>query len=51
MFKLINAIVKGIRNDPVKKCPVYLQEGCAHVDGPLCDFPNCSMVLSYRKPK
>ena len=34
-------------NDPVKKCELYLAEGCSHVDGPLCDFPKCSMRNAY----
>lgn len=34
-------------SDPVKKCPVYLNEGCSHVDGIICPFPNCSLVNEY----
>ena len=34
-------------NDPVRKCPVYLNEGCSHVDGPACPFPNCPVVSEY----
>jgi hypothetical protein len=26
----------------------YTKQGCAHVDGPLCDFPKCSMRRDYR---
>ena len=36
-------------NDPVKYCEVYKKEGCSHVDGYLCDFPKCSMLLEYRE--
>lgn len=34
-------------NDPIKHCPVYKDHGCAHVDGYLCDYPNCSIVKRY----
>lgn len=34
-------------NDPIKHCPVYKDHGCAHVDGYLCDYPNCSMMSDY----
>jgi hypothetical protein len=40
--------------DPVKRCPVYLDKehgSCSHVDGPLCDWPDCSMVEKYGKVK
>lgn len=40
--------------DPVKECPVYLDKengSCAHVDGFLCDFPDCSMIKDYRAQK
>lgn len=37
------------KNDPVKKCELYKQKGCSHVDGPLCDFPECSMNKSFIK--
>ena len=38
-------------NDPVKHCDLYRDKvagSCAHVDGPLCDFPGCSMLRDYR---
>ena len=34
-------------SDPVKKCPVYLNEGCSHVDGPACFFPDCKCMDTY----
>jgi len=34
-------------NDPVRKCSLYRNEGCAHVDGLLCDYPECSMLKEY----
>jgi hypothetical protein len=37
------------KNDPVKKCELYKNEGCSHVDGMLCDFPNCSMNNNFIK--
>lgn len=33
--------------DPVKNCALFIEKGCAHVDGMLCDFPNCSMNEEY----
>jgi hypothetical protein len=33
--------------DPVRHCDLYKDEGCAHVDGFLCDFETCSMRLEY----
>lgn len=38
-------------NDPVYSCQQYLDKAdgsCVHVDGPLCDFPTCSMLDDYR---
>lgn len=38
-------------NDPVKHCDLYRDKAagsCAHVDGPLCDLPCCSMLKDYR---
>lgn len=40
-----------VRKDPVKRCALYLDKkagSCAHVDGPLCDFPTCAMLKDYR---
>lgn len=37
--------------DPVKHCDLYRDKAagsCSHVDGPLCDFPGCSMLADYR---
>lgn len=37
-----------LRNsDPVRNCPVYQKEGCVHVDGLLCMFPNCKLVHQH----
>jgi hypothetical protein len=33
--------------DPVKHCNLYKEDGCAHVDGILCDFDTCSMRVGY----
>lgn len=35
--------------DPVKNCGFYKSLGCSHVDGPLCDFPRCSMFKEWYK--
>lgn len=34
-------------HDPVKGCPVHKNEGCSHVDGYLCDYPNCDIMKAY----
>jgi hypothetical protein len=41
-------------NDPVYSCGLYLDKkagSCTHVDGPLCDFPACSMLAEYMQQK
>jgi hypothetical protein len=41
-------------DDPVYSCDLYRDKeagSCPHVDGPLCDFPNCSMLSEYRQQK
>jgi hypothetical protein len=35
-------------NDPVKHCSVYKEIGCSHVDGYLCDYPDCSILKDYK---
>lgn len=35
------------KNDPVHSCDLYKAKGCSHVDGMLCDFPECSMNKEY----
>ena len=37
--------------DPVYHCQIYKEQGCAHVDGFLCDFPKCSMLKEYLDEK
>ena len=40
--------------DPVHGCDLYRDKSagsCAHVDGPLCDFQECSMLADYRQRK
>ena len=36
------------RGDPVRDCPLYVDRGCSHVDGFLCDFPHCMMMRQYQ---
>jgi hypothetical protein len=41
-------------NDPVHSCEVYKDKAngsCVHVDGPLCDFPDCSMLRAYQEKR
>ena len=37
--------------DPVKHCDVYKEDGCAHVDGYLCDFETCDIRLEWAEKK
>jgi len=34
--------------DPVRHCDLYKSEGCAHVDGFLCDMKTCKELAEYR---
>ena len=44
------SFIKKIKlSDPVKSCELYKTEGCSHVDGLLCDFPECSMNKNFIK--
>jgi hypothetical protein len=38
-------------NDPVKGCDVYREVGCSHVDGCLCDYPQCEILKKYKEEK
>jgi hypothetical protein len=40
-----------MNTDPVKHCDLYKDEGCAHVDGFLCDYETCEMRLDYHTEK
>lgn len=37
--------------DPVYRCVLYKNHGCAHVDGLLCDFPKCFMRKKHKACK
>lgn len=53
MFEFIKQIFDR-SNDPVYSCDLYRDKdagSCAHVDGPLCDFPGCSMLEEYIEQK
>lgn len=48
IIKRIRRIWRKLRNsDPVYNCPVYKNEGCAHVDGPFCIPSDCKIVYNY----
>ena len=50
MLKLIKQWINKLKaNDPVYSCPVYKSEGCSHVDGLLCDFPECDIIKKTHK--
>lgn len=36
-------------SDAVKHCALYKRNGCAHVDGILCNYEDCSMRLDFIK--
>lgn len=51
IVKIINKLKRWYwcwrNSDPIKNCPVYKNKGCSHVDGLLCNFPNCSTYHEY----
>ena len=55
MYSMFKIIIKRIKrfffrhknNDPLFNCEYHKQHGCVHVDGPLCDFPNCDIRLEH----
>ena len=46
-MKSLKDIIK--ENDPFYGCEVWLNEGCSHVDGLLCNYPECEILKKYRK--
>lgn len=42
-LNILNALRNPFKKDPVKHCDVYKKEGCAHVDGMLCDMDKCTI--------
>ena len=45
-YVTVQALVAALlnrKNDPVQFCEVYKEDGCSHVDGPLCDMRTCSL--------
>lgn len=53
MFRWLKGLLDGSA-DPARSCAQYLDKedgSCAHVDGPLCDFPKCSMLQEYKQRK
>lgn len=51
MKKILN-ILRGVwesyKNDPVKHCGLFRERGCSHVDGPICNFPDCEEYKSWK---
>lgn len=47
----LSMIVNILKNDPVRGCNVFKEEGCAHVDGLLCDYPDCDILKEHREVK
>mgnify|MGYP003342533845 CR=1 FL=1 len=44
-------VPKAFYIDPVYNCLVYKTEGCAHVDGFLCDYEKCEIRLDAIRKK
>lgn len=38
-------------DDPVCHCDLYKEKGCSHVDGYLCNFPDCPELKKFRADK
>ena len=53
MFRWLTKIF-DMDDDPVYNCELYLDKdagSCSHVDGPLCDFPYCTLRVDYLDSK
>jgi len=51
MNKIITWFKNLYVNDPVYNCKLYREQGCSHVDGILCDYPECTMNKEYIENK
>lgn len=57
IFRLLKNLYRDFfdnSGDPVKHCVVYKDKdygSCSHVDGPLCNFPNCPLIREYHLKK
>ena len=47
LFEIILAVFGPKDNDPVKYCELYKIEGCCHIDGLYCNFPNCKLLIEW----
>lgn len=49
-MKMINFIktIFNRSNDPVKKCKIYKEKGCVHVDSYLCDMDTCIILNEHK---
>ena len=45
--KILKLLKDMQASDPLYSCRVFKDLGCSHIDGFLCDFPNCSMNKKY----
>lgn len=51
MFNFFKRFIRNKAEDPVHNCPLYRDTengSCVHVDGPLCNFPYCSLLSDAR---
>ena len=49
--KIINKIkqlVHTYKNDPVKRCSLYKDMKCSHIDGIWCDMETCLILKEYK---
>ena len=44
VFKLMKGYFSS---DPVRSCKRYKKEGCAHVDGILCNMKTCTLLMDF----
>lgn len=42
IFKRIRYLFDS-SDDPIKHCELYKDCGCSHIDGIICDYPECIM--------
>ena len=45
--KLLKLYYRFKNSDPVNNCPVYKDEGCSLVDGPVCPYPKCNLIHEH----
>ena len=49
VLEILFAICGYRDDDPVMYCKLYKSEGCSHVDGIFCNFPECETLIKWEK--